>query len=74
MLEEWGMQLMNISQKDSEDHDFDEWIVDTLKRVTAYEHRGFSKFNAWEVACGIEGKRCVRSFNSPRMTKGRIWD
>jgi hypothetical protein len=74
MLKEWVVQFMNISDKDSEHHDFDEWIVDTLKRVTAFEHRGFSKFNAWEVACGIEGKRCVRSFNSPRMTKGRIWD
>ena len=68
------MQLMNITRKNSEHHDFDEWIVDTLERVTAYEHRGFSKFNAWEVACGIEGQRPVRSLNSSRMTKGEIWD
>jgi hypothetical protein len=68
------MQLMNITRKNSEHHDFDEWIVDTLERVTAYEHRGFSKFNAWEVACGIEGQRPVRSLNSSRMTKGKIWD
>ena len=63
------MQLVNISHKDSEHQDFDEWIVDTLKRVAAYEHRGFSKFNAWEVACGIECQQPVRSLNSPRMTK-----
>lgn len=68
------MQLMNITRKDSEHQDIDEWIVDTLQRVTAYEHRGFSKFNAWEVACGVEGQRPVRSLNSSRMTKGRIWD
>jgi len=68
------MQLVNFTHKDSEHHDIDEWIIDTLKRVTAYEHRGFSKFNAWEVASGIEGKRSVSSFNSPRMTKGKILD
>ena len=65
---------MNISHKNSEHHDFDEWIADTLKRVAAYEHRGFSKFNAWEVACGIECQQPVRSLNSPRMTKWKIWD
>ena len=68
------MQLMNISHKNSEHHDFDEWIADTLKRVAAYEHRGFSKFNAWEVACGIKCQQPLGSLNSPRMTKGKIWD
>lgn len=68
------MQLMNITHKDSEHHDIDEWIVDTLKRVTAYEYRGFSEFNAWEVACNSECKQSIRPLNSPRMTKGRIWD
>ena len=66
------MQVMNITHEDSEHHDIDEWIVDTLQRVTAYEHRGFSEFNAWAVACNIESQRSVRSINSPRMTKGRI--
>lgn len=59
------MPLMNITHKDSEHHDIDEWIADTLKRVTAYEHKGFSKFNAWEVACNSEGKQSVRSLKSP---------
>ena len=68
------MPLINITHKDSEHHEIDEWIVDTLQRVTAYEHRGFSKFNAWEVACGIECQQPVRPLTSPRMTKGKTWD
>lgn len=68
------MQLRNTIHKDSEHHDIDKWIVETLEQVIAYEHSGFSKINAWEIACSIEGERSSRTLNSPRMTQGKIWD
>jgi hypothetical protein len=68
------MPLINLTHKDSEHHEIDEWIVDTLQRVTAYEYKGFSKFDAWEVACSAEGARPSTTVKSHQITEGRKWD